>query len=181
MKITIDIKHFLILTAVFILFTVIGTLSHKYGHIAVAKSLGYETKLHYGSMSYYPEGYLNDPDFDAVNALTKDYVNTEYDAIPLEIKEKADEYYEILRMRYSRKENNDSLLIRIGGPLQTILTGVIGLMILIIRRKSIRMNGLKLLDFLAVFLGLFLVKRDFQPRYFHRWRNTFTEWKMVWR
>ncbi len=34
------------------MFTVVGTLSHEYGHIVVAKYLGYETKLHYGSMNY---------------------------------------------------------------------------------------------------------------------------------
>ena len=45
MKTSIDIKKFLVLTLAFILFTAIGTLSHEYGHIIVAKKLGYQTKL----------------------------------------------------------------------------------------------------------------------------------------
>jgi len=36
----------------FIVFTVIGTLSHEAGHIVVAKSLGFNTTLHYASMDY---------------------------------------------------------------------------------------------------------------------------------
>lgn len=36
----------------FILFTVIGTLSHEFGHFAVARLLGYEASLHYGYTSY---------------------------------------------------------------------------------------------------------------------------------
>jgi len=32
----------------------VGTLLHEAGHIAVAEGLGYETALHYGSMSWWP-------------------------------------------------------------------------------------------------------------------------------
>lgn len=48
----IDIKALLKLTIAFVVFTAIGTVSHEYGHIIVAKYFGYETTLHYGSMSY---------------------------------------------------------------------------------------------------------------------------------
>lgn len=43
----------IILSLGFICFTIIGTLSHEYGHIFVAQKLGYTTQLHYGSMSWY--------------------------------------------------------------------------------------------------------------------------------
>jgi len=52
MKIDLDVRTFLPFTLSFILFTIIGTLSHEVGHIAVAEALGYETKLHFGSMSW---------------------------------------------------------------------------------------------------------------------------------
>src|SRR5690606_994897 len=155
MNITIDIKSLLILTIVFILFTAIGTISHEYGHIAVAKMFGYETKLHYGSMNYYPKGYLEDKDLKALKSLTKDYVNIDYDSWPKEIKEKTKEYNNILQKRYWNENSNKGLLVTIGGPIQTMITGTIGLIILLIRRKTIYRNGLKILDWLAIFLALF--------------------------
>jgi hypothetical protein len=91
METRIDIKSLFILTIVFILFTAIGTVSHEYGHISVAKIYGYETSLHYGSMNYYPKGYSEDKDLKALQLLTRDYLNIEYDAWPEEIKEKAKE------------------------------------------------------------------------------------------
>ena len=50
------------------------------------------------------------------------------------------------------------MFIRIGGPLQTLITGVIGLTLLFLRRKSIKISGLKLLDWIAVFLSLFWLR-----------------------
>ena len=108
MKISIDIKHLIYFSLGFVLFTIIGTVSHEYGHIIVAKSLGYETTLHYGSMNSYPKGYLEDENVIAFKNLTKDYVGVEYDSWPKEIQEKAEEYNNILEKRYwNEKSNND--------------------------------------------------------------------------
>jgi len=161
MNITINIKYFLTLAIVFILFTAIGTVSHEYGHIAMAKILGYQTKLHYGSMNYYPKGYLKDKDVRALKSLTEDYVNIDYNSWPKEIKEKTKEYNNILQQRYGNENSNNGLLVTIGGPLQTIITGIIGLIILLIRRKNIYRNGLKILDWLAIFLSLFWLREVF--------------------
>jgi len=161
MKIKIDIKYLKFITLGFILFTVIGTISHEFGHIIVAKSLGYETTLHYGSMNSYPKGYLDDKDVIAFRSLTKDYVNLEYESWPKEVQEKAEEYNNILQKRYWNEKSNSGLLVTIGGPFQTILTGTFGLLILIWRRKYIYKNGLKALDWLAVFLSLFWLREIF--------------------
>lgn len=161
MNITIDIKSFLILTIVFILLTPIGTISHEYGHIVAAKYFGYETSLHYGSMNYYPKGYLQDKDLEAYKTLTKDYWDTEYELWPNDIKEKATEYRNIFEERYWNEKSNKGLFVTIAGPLQSILTGTIGLIILMVRRKSIHRNGLKILDWLAVFLSLFWLRQIF--------------------
>jgi len=161
MKISIDIKHLIFISLGFVLFTIIGTVSHEYGHIIVAKSLGYETTLRYVSMSYYPKGYSDDKDVKAFKNLTKDYVGIEYDSWPKEIKEKAKEYNNILEKRYWNEKSNNGLFITIGGPLQTTLTGTIGLLILIWRRKSIYKNGMKTLDWLVVFLSLFWLREVF--------------------
>ena len=96
MKISIDIKHLIYFSLGFVLFTIIGTVSHEYGNIIVAKSLGYETTLHYGSMNSYPKGYLEDENVIAFKNLTKDYVGVEYDSWPKEIQEKAEDYNNIL-------------------------------------------------------------------------------------
>lgn len=143
------------------MFTVIGTLSHEYGHIAVAKLNGYDTVLHYGSMSYYPKGYLDDENYKALNKLTLEYKSTEYNNWPEEAKQKVEYYTKILWERYPYNQSKSDILITFGGPLQTIATGTIGLLILFIRRKSIYKGGLKIIDWLAVFLSLFWLREVF--------------------
>lgn len=161
MNFTLNIKSLIILTIVFILFTAIGTVSHEYGHIAVAKYFGYETSLHYGSMNYYPKGYLQDSYLEVYKKLTKEYWNTEFESWPDDAKEKAEEYQNILEKRYWNEKSNKSLYVTIGGPLQTILTGMLGLIILFVRRKTIQNEGLKIIDWLAVFIGLFWLREIF--------------------
>jgi hypothetical protein len=129
----------------FIIFTVIGTLSHEYGHIAVAQFFGYKTTLHYASMNY-----------------DMKQVNDELQTIYLENKEailnnqafpRKEEWHAIFERRQS-----DSLYISIGGPAQTILTGLIGLSMLLYRRRFIHVNGMKTFDWLAVLLSLFWLR-----------------------
>ena len=148
MNIRIDIKNFLILSLAFILFTAIGTVSHEYGHIILAKSLGYKTTLHFGSMNY-DSGKLN----DKLIQIYKKYGTEIKNNIDFE---KRTEY----ETRIERLKSN-RLLITIGGPLQTIFTGIIGLIILLWRRKQIHQNGLKIIDWLAVFLSLFWLREVF--------------------
>lgn len=45
------ILKFLLFTFLFILFTIVGTLSHELGHIIVAKLLGYTTELYFAYMN----------------------------------------------------------------------------------------------------------------------------------
>jgi hypothetical protein len=161
MKISIDIKHLIFFALGFIIFTIIGTVSHEYGHIAIAKSLGYETTLHYGSMNSYPKGYSNDKDVIAFKNLTKDYVDVKYDSWPKELKDKAQEYKNILEKRYWNEKSNNDLFITIGGTLQTTSTGTIGLLFLIWRRKIICKKGMRTLDWLVVFLSLFWLREVF--------------------
>ncbi|MFN3196656.1 MAG: M50 family metallopeptidase [Chlorobiota bacterium] len=112
----INIKYLLILTLIFIVFTAIGTVSHEFGHILVAKYFGYETTLHFGSMSY-DMGQIVD---------------------------------------YS-----SFFWIALGGPMQTMLTGLLGLLIVLYRKEHINRNGLKLIDWVAVFLSLFWLRQVF--------------------
>lgn len=148
MKISIDIKHLIFITLGFVLFTIIGTISHEYGHILVAKSLGYETTLHYGSMNYDNSSFKK----EIVEIYNQNKTEIENGT---EFKQK-DEYENGVE-----KLTNDILLVRIGGPFQTIITGIIGLIIIYVRRKKIKEYGLKSFDWFAVFLSLFWLRQVF--------------------
>jgi hypothetical protein len=136
-----------ILSIAFIVFTVVGTLSHEYGHIVVAKYLGYETRLHYGSMNY--DNKLQDQ-IDEIYFRNETSILNEKPFPEKKLHEKL-----ILKSFY------DMLAVRIGGPVQTILTGTIGFILLLFRRKKILENGMKILDWLYVFLSLFWLREVF--------------------
>jgi hypothetical protein len=112
----------LILSITFIVFTVVGTISHEYGHIIVAKYLGYETELYYGSMSY--NHSQEEIKFEEIYKKNKSSIQNKED-----FPEKAT-YQRLVKKLYY-----DNLFITIGGPVQTILTGTIGFILLLFRRQ----------------------------------------------
>ncbi|MGB1230602.1 MAG: hypothetical protein ACPG5M_00010 [Winogradskyella sp.] len=148
MKVSLDINKFLVLALAFILFVPIGTLSHEYGHVLAAKKLGYKTTLHYGSMN-------------TVQTNFEKRIENIYNQNKLAIDSGADFKQKVEYKKGIEKLKTDRLFIRIGGPLQTLMTGVIGLTLLFFRRKSIKASGLKLVDWLAVFLSLFWLRAIF--------------------
>lgn len=147
MKIAFDIKYFVILTTAFVVFTAIGTVTHEYGHILIAKYFGYETTLHYGSMSYNSE--LNDKLIEIYNQNQLAIENDDYF-------DQKNEYESGIK-----KIQSNGLWITIGGSLQTTLTGLLGLTILFFRRNKIKTSGFKIIDWLAVFLSLFWLREVF--------------------
>jgi hypothetical protein len=138
--------YFLFLfTISFIIFTPIGTVSHEYGHIAVAKYFGHSTTLHYGSMDW-ERGTLN----IELSKFHKEFNFEITNNLPFEKKEA----YKSLRKRL----NHESLWITIGGPVQTIFVGIFGLFLIFLRKKQRQINGFKLLDWMAIFLSLFWLR-----------------------
>ncbi len=115
----VNYRGFLFLTFAFVVFTVIGTLSHEYGHILVARSFGFETQLHYAFMEWNDEG----------------------------------------------STANQAFWISAGGPIQSMLFGTIGFLTLLLQRKRIEQFGLKILDWAALFLGLFWLRQIFNLAY----------------
>jgi hypothetical protein len=107
----------------FVLFTIIGTLSHEAGHYAIAKKYLKNPTLHYGYVSHGDE-------------WKDDYKITESEPY-------SEETLTELNKRY--------LLLTLGGPLQTILTGSMGLFILLLRRKKV----FDWKNWVAVFLAYF--------------------------
>lgn len=125
----------------FVVFVIIGTLSHELSHFAVAKSLGYESVLHYNQNSW----------FDSTDTL--DSIYREYSK---EIKEgltfpKRFEYEIALR-----KFERDKLLITLGGVLVTIGFGTLAFVLLLFR--SNKRLEFSTREWLLVFLSLFWVR-----------------------
>ncbi|PCJ67446.1 MAG: hypothetical protein COA58_03760 [Bacteroidetes bacterium] len=152
MKDSFNLKHFSYLLLTFIFFTVVGTLTHEGGHIAVAKCYGYETTLHYGSMNYvtpYKE------EWDSMQAIYQRHKVDEDNHILHEESERQQKLAAMVKDKYN---STASKLITIGGPIQTLLTSFIGILILAYRRKSMKIYGIKFWDWLAIFLALFSLR-----------------------
>lgn len=148
MKKSIDIKALFILTTTFVIFTAVGTVSHEYGHILIAEYLGYETTLFYDSMTYYNEELVEKREKIYSEYKNEIEGNTDF--------EKKDEY-----RRLTKKLISNGFWITLGGPIQTIFTGLIGLFVLLLRKNRYKEFGLKWIDWLAVFLTLFWLREVF--------------------
>ncbi len=159
LKFTILPRFCLVAVFAFIVFTVIGTLSHEYGHIAVARYFGYETKLSYGSMIYFQKVFLESEAYKALEKLNDKYDANSNKDLNENAKAEYDAVYEIIRLQFPRNITHD-LWIVIGGPAQTFLTSIAGLLILHFRRKKLRLK-FKIVDWLAVFLTLFCLREVF--------------------
>lgn len=130
------------------LFTVIGTVSHELGHIAVARYFGYKTTLHFGSM-HYEESVL-------YSRITEIY-SKNYSALESGTPFGHEKEYRA-GMRIISEQ---ALLITMGGPVQTLLTGIAGLLILIGIRTYRRKEDFRWFDWLAVFSSLFWLREVF--------------------
>ena len=154
------IPHFGIRSAcAFIFFTVIGTLTHEFGHIAVAKYFGYETELHYGSMHYdYPD-VEDDPLIVEIKKIVKDNAEALTNKEDFDLKDRHTELLKILKEKYPYPKPHSAWVI-LGGPAQTLLTSFLGLFILFYR-KSQKKEYFVLLDWIGVFLSLFALREIF--------------------
>jgi hypothetical protein len=130
----------------FFVSTIVGTISHEYGHIFVAKYFGFTTSLHYGSMNY------------------KD-TSVEYRKIEILMAKNEQEIINKRNFKDKNKlhslwkiKNYRDFLITLGGPMQTMLVGTFGFLYLIIMRKKIRFQGMKFIDWVVVFLSLFWMR-----------------------
>ncbi len=155
-------KTFLWVILSFIVFTIVGTLSHEIGHIAIAKYFGYETYLSYGSMYHLPKDYNQDKNVIELEELEQKFQDEGITNIEELDKKVLDHYNNLVAEIQEKFPNNKThdLLITIGGPVQTILTCLIGLFILYFRKSKHR-SDFKFLDWLGVFLALFILREVF--------------------
>lgn len=143
----IDFKAFILLTLTFILMTVIGTLTHELGHYVVAKYLGREAGISYNSVSHRD---------DALN----DYLKGVYKNYAYEIKNNLDFPEKEKYQKAIQKYQADKFWIALGGPLQTMLTGSIGLILLLVyRHKYITAHRVSLTGWALIFMALFWLRQ----------------------
>lgn len=136
------------LILVFILMTVIGTLSHELGHYSVAKYLGYDARINYNSTMYF-----NDKLLDFLEEIGTKYRYELKNNLDFPEKEK-----------YFNLTNNyrwNHFLFTLGGPIQTILTGTFGLLLLIFyKKKYITTEKITFYAWIMIFLALFWLRQS---------------------
>lgn len=140
-----NFNWFLAFTASFVLFTIVGTISHELGHFTAAKLLGYECSISYNwASSSHPQLY---DELDNVYQQNKDAIES---GLPFRGEEKYHGLRQQLRQNWK--------WIILGGIGQTLLTGILGLLILSYSGKKYTFG---FIDFLAVFLSLFWLREVF--------------------
>jgi hypothetical protein len=135
------------LSLAFILSTIIGTVSHEYGHYTVAKSLGYSSTVSYG-YTYWED------------SKTRPFIDSTYSKYSKEINTKADfprkNEFDLIH----NKQMNDDFWITLGGPVQTMLTGTLGMfLVLYQRRKILTTQRLNFYQWFCIFLSLFWLRQ----------------------
>jgi len=142
-----DIKRFGFLFLAFIISTIVGTVSHEYGHYADAKYLGYSSTVSYG--------YTNWNDEATDRFMVSAYLNYSKEIeLQLDFPEKK-EFYSI-----QKKQIKDDFRITLGGPFQTMLTGTLGFLLVLYQRNKIRKaNVLSWSQWIIIFLSLFWLRQ----------------------
>lgn len=151
LPITFNLKPglFALLALGFILTTIVGTLTHEAAHFYVAKHYGFQPKLHYASVSYGDIAPYALREFDSVYEANKDKILA---------KQSSPEKEAFLKYRASvgKKLEKQYFNITITGPLQTIIAGTLGLLLLWIRKSKIKIRGyLNFADWIFVMLAFF--------------------------
>ena len=142
-----NVKLFLLLSLAFFISVIIGTVSHECGHYAVAKSLGYTSSIHYGYCIWDDESTR--PFIDSIFTTYAKQVETNMD---FPQKEKFN--------TIQQKQMKDSFWITLGGPAQTMITGTLGLLLLLKQKKKIiQTNNINLYQWFCVFLSLFWLRQ----------------------
>lgn len=155
------IPHFAIrIACVFVFFTAFGTMMHELGHWSVAQYFGYDTHINHRSVRYFNA----EKERDSLYVEYKRIWNENYQKIQAEEAfEQQERWKELnvdLAIKYPPKLKHHRMWIALGGPMQTILTGLLGLLILFYR-KSKQKEFFIFLDWLGVFLALFVLREVF--------------------
>lgn len=142
-----NFKLFVYLILGFVICTVIGVVSHEFGHAAVTAYHGRDWTVHYDSMSPGKSTLVDSLE----NAYQKNKEKIKSEAASPE-----KEAFLKTRERLSKKYKLEGLQMRLGGPLQTMLTGTIGFILLWLIRKKNKFNeALTFKEWCFVLIGFF--------------------------
>jgi hypothetical protein len=142
-----NIKLFLLLSLAFILSTIIGTVSHEFGHYTVAKYLGYSSTVSYGYTVWDDNNTM--PFIDSTFSKYSNEIESNHD-FP------GKQEFDLIQ----KKQMKDDFWITLCGPIQTMLTGTIGFLLLLNQRKKIfETKRIKLYQWFCVFLSLFWLRQ----------------------
>jgi hypothetical protein len=142
-----NLKLFLYLVLGFILCTIVGTVSHEFGHAAVTASQGRDWTVHYASMS---------PGKSTLLDSLKDAYQKDKEKIKSKEASPEKEAFLRTRERLAKKYKSENLQMSLGGPLQTMLAGTIGFILLWLARKKNKSNeSLTYKEWCLVLLGFF--------------------------
>lgn len=127
--------------------TIIGTVSHESGHYAVARSLGYASTISYAYTGW-------------DDAATRPFIDSAFSKYALEITSNLEFPGKPAFDLIQQQQTKDGFWITVGGPVQTMLTGTIGLLLLLSqRRKILATNRLQLCQWCYLFLSLFWLRQ----------------------
>jgi len=143
-------KYFLFTALSFILFTIIGTITHELGHWTAAKLMGYDATINYRSTNY--------DDSEQLNQLYQLFSEKNLAEEQLTDFTKESEY-----LNLKKEVDRDSFYFTLGGVLQTILFGALAFIWLIYRRKKSTNPQLNFTDYIAIFFSLFWLREIFNP------------------
>jgi len=156
-----DYKLSVYLFLSFILFTVIGTLSHEYGHHIAGNMVGIKTRVNYQSTIQID--FENNKHIKEIRALEKYFYC--YKALQIDF------VYSYMQEIIIKKMNTDYIIFTLGGPVLTMLTSIIGLLMLFFfRKKYIEAIQLVFWQWLIVFISLFWLRQSanmFVGLFFH--------------
>ncbi|WP_159800890.1 hypothetical protein [Flavobacterium sp. MK4S-17] len=153
MKLKLYPRQYALLSFSFIAFTIIGTISHELGHAFIAKYLvGYEVNVSYASINY---KVTELDEYTARYNRDKKYIEAETDS------HQKNSFLEY-RNNIGEQISKNRFYILLGGPIQTTITGTIGILLLWFNRKKILKNKyLNFFEWLAVFFSFFWSRQVF--------------------
>ena len=142
-----DRQLFIWLSLSFIVATVIGTLTHEGGHYLVAKYFGYDAHINYEGTCW-------------TDTTNSEFINSVYSKYQKEISSGKDfpGKERLHKIWLTRKKNQ--FWIGLAGPLETMLTGTIGLGLLFFNRKRFENQiQLSIFQWSLIFISLFWLRQ----------------------
>jgi hypothetical protein len=142
------LKLFVLLSCAFFAFTIVGTISHEFGHYAVGKFYGGNPAIHYG----YTSNVLQDTkEYMLLDSIYQQNEEAFKANLPFPDRQLFEETLE----RYHLQ----SVWTMAGGPIQTMLTGTIGLLLLLFATEKKDPDTLTWKAWVFVFLSLFWLRQ----------------------